>query len=220
MTKKSKPALYLIGGLARTGKTKIARAVMRRRHVASVSTDSIRAAIRKVLIGESYVAVHKVNLKGKVAFHRPGSLKVHHLIFTKDHWDEDEMTWQGVLGFIETHDRHKVDLLIEGIAVTPERIRRLKLKNLRIKAVFVRYGREAHLESILAYSRKKKDWIHTVIKEQEGDDTPVKKGVRKGIVKSTTLKKQARRFGYGYFDVTARPFETQIKAATSYLLKH
>ncbi len=219
MKNKHRPTLYLIGGLARTGKSKVMRAVMRLRHVAAASTDTTRAAIRKVLTGESYIAIHEARFRGKISFHRPGSLKVHHLTISKDHWNEDEMTWQGILGLIETHDRHRANLLIEGIAITPERVRRLRLKNLRVRAVFLGYEHESHLESILAYSRKKKDWINTVIKEHGGDDTPVRKSVQEGIAKSSKLRKQARKLGYGYFDVSKRPFKAQIKAATTYLTR-
>lgn len=220
MKRKFKPTLYLIGGFARAGKTMVAREVMRRKRIISVSTDTIRAAIRKVLIGESRVAVEKASFRGKVAFHRPGSLKVYHFNIIKDYWDEDKMTWQGILGFIETHDRHKTDLLIEGIAITPERVHRLKLKNFRVKAVFVGYSRESYLESILTYSKKKNDWIHTVIKEHNGNDAPVKKWMRENVEKSGVLKKKVKKFGYGYFDVSERSFKTQVKTAVSYLLKH
>ncbi len=219
MQKNHRPTLYLIGGMARVGKSHVARAVIHRKRIATARTDIIRAAIRKAFTGESYIAIHDGYLRGAITFHRPGSLKEHRLTITRKHWDENEMIWQGALGFIETYDRHKENLLIEGVAITPERVHGLRLKNLRVRAVFLGYENESQIEAILAHSRKKNDWIQRVIEEHGGDEAPARRGLRKGIAKSVRLRRQAKRFGYGYFDVSAGSFRTQIKRATSYLLK-
>jgi len=219
MGKSHKHTVYFIGGPARVGKTIVAERIMRRKHLVIVSTDVIRAAVRKVLIGESRVSIEEINFKGKATFRRPGDLKVHKVTFEKSSDKDDELAWAGTLGLIETYDRkNNVDVLIEGIAVTPERVSRIKLKNLAIRAVFIGYGDESHADSVIAYSKKEGDWVQTWLKEHDGDDTNVKDWLRKGVVKSKRVEKLAKKFGYGYFDITKRPFKEQVQAVADYLL--
>ena len=218
--KDPKHTIYFIGGPARSGKTTVAERIMRRKHFVVVSTDVIRAAVRKVLIGESRVSIEEINFKGKAVFRRPGDLKVHKVTFEKSPKEsEDALAWVGTLGIIETYDRkNNVDVLIEGIAVTPERVSKLKLKNMAIKAVFIGYGDKSHTAAILEHARKKEDWVHTWIKEHGGDDSRVEDWVRKGVARSKVVEKLAKKFGYGYFDITKRPFKEQVQAIADYLL--
>jgi 2-phosphoglycerate kinase len=220
MSNKKKHTLYIIGGLSRVGKTIVFEKLMARRHAITIQTDAVRAAMRKVLIGESYVAVEKMRISVYATLHRHGSLTA----YTKNHTQrpkgEDDLAWAGVLGLIETYDRKdSADVIIEGVAITPERIHALTLKNLSVRAAFIGYGDSAHLQAILAYSEKKKDWVHTSIKEHGGDASHVTKWARDGVVKSRKLKKHAEEFGYGYFDVSARPFREHAAAVLAYLLK-
>ena len=220
MKNNKKHVIYLIGGQTRAGKTIISRQIMRRKHLISVSTDVIGAVVKKVLIDESYVSIEKISFKGKVSLRRPGDLKIHKIIFEKNSDENDNLTWDGVLGLIETYDRkNNIDILIEGIAVTPERVSRLKLKNLSIKAVFVGYSNESHADAILKSSKKNKDWIQIWLKEHGGDESLVEDWVKEGIIKSKRVEKLAKKFGYKYFDITKRPFREYVKAVSDYLLK-
>lgn len=193
---------------------------MQRKSVVMIPTDIIRFGINNIFLGESYISLEKISFKGVATFRRPGSLKVHKIKFNKKNQDRDDLAWFGASGMIHAYDRaNKTDVLVEGIAVTPERIHSLKLKNLVIRAAFIGYNNGSHLASILAYSKKKKDWVHTWIQEHDGDGAHVKKWVREKVVRSGALRKLARKFGYAYFDITKRPFRKHIESVTGYLLR-
>ncbi|HEX4104082.1 MAG TPA: hypothetical protein VHZ04_01220 [Candidatus Paceibacterota bacterium] len=219
MGKTKKHTLYLIGGPSRVGKSIIASEILRRRHLIAISTDGIRAAVRNVLVGESRVSVDRISFSVQAAFRRPGSLKVHKVHIVKKNQQQDDLAWQGVLGLVHAYDRgNRFDVLVEGIAVTPERVHRLakKLKNLKVKAAFVGYSNATHADAILAYAKEKKDWVHTWIKEQGRGDASVHEWVRKGIVKNAKLKRSARKFGYAYFNLSERPFNDHVRAVMRY----
>lgn len=216
--KKTKHTIYFIGGPARVGKTIISLKLIRQKHLIPISTDGIRAAMRKILIGESHVSVDHIEFKGNATFRRPGSLKPHKISFARKSKNEEDLAWIGVAGLIERYDaRNVADILIEGIAVTPGRVHSLKLKNLKVRAAFVVYSNESHMKSILRYSKKNNDWVQTWIKEHGGDTSHVKKWIQKEIVKNASTEKQAHRFGYGYFDVTERPFKSHVQTVLRYL---
>jgi hypothetical protein len=175
--------------------------------------------IRNVLTGMPHVAVEKISFRGNVTFHRPGNLKVHKADFSVKNETEDKLTWKGIVGLIDKYDEaNKTDVLIEGIAVTPERVHRLKLKNLSVKAAFLGYDNMSHLDTILTYSKNKNDWVQVWIKEYKGSDAHVREWVRKEIARSAKVKKLSKKFRYGYFDITKYPFEKYVRTVLRYLL--
>lgn len=210
----------MIGGPARVGKTTVVEKVMHRTHEMMLSTDGIRFGINNIFLDESDISMEKISFKGVATFRRPGSLKIHKIKFEKIDQDRDDLAWLCARGIIHGHDRaNKSDMLVEGIAVTPERVHQLKLKNLTIRAAFIGYNNESHLSTIMAYSKKKKDWVYRWIQEHDGDDAHVKKWAQKERVKSVAMEKLAKKFGYAYFDVTKRPFKEHVAAITKYLLR-
>ena len=215
-----KHTLYLIGGLSRAGKTTVLKNLMGRRPAITIQTDAIRNAIRKVLVGEAYVAVKDIKVSTRTTFHRPGNLKKFAIARTRHFKGEDEFTWAGVLGLIEAYDRkNKTDVIIEGVAITPQKVHALKLKNLRTRAAFVGYSNTSHLQTILAHSAAEKDWIQTSIKEHGGGTSHLTKWFREEVAKGRRIQKFARKFHYGYFDAGERPFRQHVAAVVAYLLK-
>jgi adenylate kinase family enzyme len=213
MKTKQKHTVYFIGGPGRVGKTTVAEEILRRKHLVVISSDAIRAGIRKVLIDE-------VSFKGKAKFRRPGDLRTHEIAFTRARMTDDELAWIGVIGLLEGYDRkNRVDVLVEGIVVTPEQVHRLKLKNLVTRAAFIGYTNESHLASILAYSKKEKDWVYKSIQDHGGSDAHLKPWARQEMAKSATMKKLAKKFGYKYFELSGQSFEQTTRAVADYLLK-
>jgi 2-phosphoglycerate kinase len=218
MKKSNHHTLYVIGGLGRVGKTTVFAKLVERNHAITIQSDAIRAALRKVLIGESHVSVRKLHINARAAFQRPGNLTMHTVNHVVDTKDEDELAWIGIIGILETYDRtNSADVIVEGIAVTPERLHALKLKNLAVRAAFIGYNSESHLEAMIDFARKQKDWVHTSIEERGGDTSHVAEWVREGIVKSKKMERAAKKFGYGYFDITERPFKKHVMAVVKYL---
>lgn len=216
--RKKRPTVYILGGLSRTGKTTVTMKLMRRRRLVVFSTDTIRRTIRGVLTGEPNRGVERVTFRGYVTIREPGNKKLRKIPFGRKDQSEDDLAWEGARAIIMGYDRPgRGDLLVEGVAVTPERVYALKLKNLKVRAAFFGYSKESHLDSILAYSKKRKDRIYKWIHEHGGDDSQVRKWVEKGIVTSKQLQKSARKFGYRYFDISGRPFREHVANVLTYL---
>ncbi|HEY5221356.1 MAG TPA: hypothetical protein VIJ29_04450 [Candidatus Paceibacterota bacterium] len=223
VNKGKKGTMYFIGGLARTGKTTIAEKVARKGSMLPISADAIRSGTRNLLIGEYRTSMEKISFKTIATFRRAGSSKIYKKRFGRNDQSEDELAWESVIGLIHAYDgkpgKGGYHLLVEGVAVTPEHLKALKLKNLNIKAAFIGYSHPSHVESILTHAKKKKDWVHQWIKEGWGNEADVHGWVRTGIIQSAKMKKMSKRFGYGYFDVAELPFEKHVQAVTKYLLK-
>jgi 2-phosphoglycerate kinase len=218
---KRKHTLYFIGGESRVGKTTVFNEMRKRHDMITIQADAIRAGIRKALIGESRVTIEKLHIATRATFRRPGNLKLHTVNRIQNPKSEDDFSWLGILGLIEGYDRkNTTDVIIEGIAVKPKRVHGLKLKNLKIRAAFIGYNDISHLKAILAHSKQQKDWVHTSIKEHGGDTSHIEAGVRRGIKHSEKTERLAKKFGYGYFDVTARPFKQHVMAVVAYLSKN
>lgn len=201
--------LYLIGGSARSGKSTILNKLIQNAACHATSTDSLRAGIRKALLDESYISVDKLSFTGELTFRKPGepSQPQHQRHFFKE-VSEDEITWQTAVGLIEHHDRNDTSLALEGIAITPERVQTLKLKNLKIKAVFVGFTSSSAFEHILGHSVRQQDWIYTVIhKEQQGDDTTMRSWLTEEMEKSLKTAEDAKKLGYPFFQLDGANFE-------------
>lgn len=211
--------VYVIGGLPRTGKTIVFREMVRRCHAITIQTDAVRAAIRKVLVGESYVSVQKMRINVQATLGASGNSVAHAINRTQIPSGEDGLAWTGVLSLLETYDRdNATDVIVEGVAATPEHIHALALKNLSVRAAFIGYHNVAHFDKVLAYAHEKNDWVQASIDEHGGGTDHVKEWVHGGVAQSLELERIAEKLGYGYFDVSARPFDEHIEAVVAYLL--
>jgi 2-phosphoglycerate kinase len=224
--KKTKHYLYVIGGPARVGKSTVADKVMRQKNLIMLSTDALRSAVDSIFLDQSPISLENIGMQkkfsfnGAITFQKSNTSKTSKLIFKRTNQDRDDLAWLAAVGLINAYDRSdNIDVLVEGNAVTPERVHQLKLKNLIVRAAFIGYNDESHLASILAYSKQNKDWIYKWIQEHKGDDAHIKQRAQGKIKKSIVIKKLAKKFGYGYFDVAKEPFRKHIDAVTSYLLR-
>lgn len=209
--------LYAIGGCARTGKTTVLKALLERLPIMPISSDILRASMRNVLFDEPYVSVEKLDFEGSVTFHRPLEKGSEHKTF-KQSMDEDGMTWKAVVGAINPFDRRGMPVVIEGIAITPERLHALKLKNLTIRAAFLGFSDPSHIETMLVHAKKENDWVNKVITENDGDETSFRTWADEQIVQSKKTKELCEQFGYAYFDITEKLFDEHVNIVRNYLL--
>jgi 2-phosphoglycerate kinase len=208
--------LYLLGGSARSGKTIIANQVVRRKPMWAIASDALRASWRKVIVGESYINVDQLDLRGTTVFRRPGSLKPHKRAIRRS-LSEQDLTWKAVVGLIEHMDRKNKDVFIEGIALTPQRVHSLRLHHLSLRAAFVGFTREDHLAQILRYAHRHQDWIHASIKEH-GSDAYARHWFNENLQRNLETKKQCQRYGYRFFDVSQPPFKKFVQKVSRYLV--
>lgn len=139
--------LYLIGGRSRAGKSTIARGLAQRQSLGvEIKTDYIRAAIRHVLVGEvPRKDINRVTFCGIATYQETDRPKNEGTVpIGRIDQGEDDLAWLGVLGLLlQIYDGKGVDVLVEGVAITPERVYELqpKLKKLQIKnPAFIGYS--------------------------------------------------------------------------------
>ncbi len=209
--------LYLLGGLARSGKTTVFKEIVFKKPIISVTTDSLRASVRNVLLDEPYVTVEEIAFNGTARFRRPGSLEIVEKKFTSEA-NEDELTWKAVLGFINPYDRKDIDVFVEGIAITPERVSKLQLKNLTPRAAFLGFSDPHYIDTIIKHAHEQKNWVYTVIQEHGGDESEVRRWFAESLEKNKELERMAKEHGYQYFDASSKSFEEYISEVTTYLL--
>ena len=115
-------------------------------------------------------------------------------------------------------DRKDVPILVEGIAITPERASSLPLKNLKIKAAFTGFADASSLDHILAYAHKHKDWIYKVLQENDNKDDSIRSWFNEELAKNQQLAAKVKKFGYAFFPVDSANFEKYCDTVAKYFL--
>ena len=211
--------LYTIGGSARSGKTTTLNMIMERHPIMAISFDAVREGMRNALIGESYISATSISFEGKATFHRPGEKSdITHTEQFSQETNQDDLAWKTMEGIIAFYDRKNISLAIEGASITPERIKKLNLKNLILRPVFVGFMNESYLDTILEQSNIKKDWIYRWIQENNGDDTVVRNWFDNQLQENYLIAQQAKEYGYHFFEIKENNFEENCKAMAKYLL--
>ncbi|MDB5259086.1 MAG: hypothetical protein JWO73_294 [Candidatus Taylorbacteria bacterium] len=213
--------LYLIGGSPRSGKTIIFKEMINRKPMIAISSDALRESARYTLTEEPFVSIQKLSFEGDVSFHRAGENKdISHAKHFSYDIDQEELTWKAIVGLINFYDRKSGNsLIIEGMAITPERVKSLSLKNLKIKAAFVGFTDDSHLKNILEYAHANEDWVHKKITlEDGGDDSSVRKWFNEELGKNKEDATLAKEYGYEFFSPHEGSFEEYTNKVVEYLL--
>lgn len=209
--------LYIVGGSPRAGKTTIVEKFLEQNPIPSTSTDALRAAMRNALFDEPYVTAEKLSIKGNVEFRRPGYKERLKKSFSSD-IPENELAWKAAVGLIDHYDRRNQSLILDGMVFDPEQVRRLKLTNLAVKVLFVGYNSVSHADTIIEHAKGNPyDWINDWLGETEGDEKEIRDWVATEVDRSNINAQLATKYGYGYFDITIKPFNEHIDAALNYL---
>ena len=212
--------LYFIGGPPRTGKTTIMNSLIQERPMVAISFDVVEGGLRKALFGESFVDAKDLRISGEALLRTPGEKnqrpkKFNHQI------GMGQLGWRAVIGQIEHYDMQldNADLVVEGAGIMVGRVQELSLANFAIRAAFVGFTDEGYADVVLAQAKANpSDWLNIWLKETDGDETSIREMVAAGIKRSKTEAKAAAKYGYGFFDITKRPFEEHVKAVQEYLL--
>ena len=184
--------LYIIGGSPRCGKTTIFNSFINKKPMIGIPTDAIRAGVRY--------------------------LNKHNRINFSEEEIENNLPWEMILGLIHRYDHKNIPLIIEGVVITPERVKNLKLKNLKLKAVFVGFTEEAHIEKIIQQGQTDKDWVYDHIANNNGDDTEVRKMFKDLQEKNKLTKEKAEEYGYSFFSPEGLPFDEYCDKVVKNLL--
>ena len=213
--------LYLIGGSPRSGKTIIFNSVINKRPMVAISSDALREGARFALTGESFANISDLSFDGDVSFHRTGDgTGVSYTKHFSQRVSDDELTWNVVCGLINFYDKKDIPVIIEGMVITPERVKSLDLKNLKIKAAFVGFTDNLQLKSMLEYAHVNKDWIYKeIIDGDKEDESSVKKWYDEEKENNKHVAFDARRYGYGFFSPNESSFQEYCDKVIKYLLE-
>jgi len=125
--------IILIGGAPTAGKSYAAKQIADSLKMPWISTDDIREQMRKTSKKEDFK---------NLFFHSDPSLNaVKYLLkysadeIVENQNDESADVWKGVKDFIEKNSAG--GLIVEGVAVLPSLVKKLKVKNKEIKVVFL-----------------------------------------------------------------------------------
>lgn len=168
----------------RCGKSTIRDKVLLQRPMKSISTDDVREAILDL-----------DRRKWRTEF-------VDGVIW-------DKVPWRIAVELIGQFDEHKADVILEGVMITPERADFIKkrLKNLKMRAAFVGFTGDAHIETIIQKAHANKDWVYHKIQKKGGDDTEIRQILNKAKEKNKILEQKAKEYGYEYFTLENPSFK-------------
>ncbi len=184
--------LYLIGGSPRCGKTTIFNSFINKKPMIAIPTDAIRAGVR--------------------------FLNKHSRINFSEDEIENNLPWEMVVGLIHRYDHKNIPLIVEGVVITPERVKNLKLKNLELRVVFVGFTGDSHIEKIIKHGQIEKDWVYDHITKENGNDTEIRKMFKNIQEENKLVKEKADEYGYSFFSPENLSFDVYCNSVVEYLL--
>lgn len=182
--------IYVISGTSRSGKTLIAKKMMKQCEIPYLSLDWIVMGFTN---GIPEYGLHDKLWPNEIA----------------------EKFWNFLKAMFENMIWTETDYIIEGEAVLPELIDELLKKYPdRIKVCFVGYTDidiSKKIKDVYNYSDEKNDWL-----TNESDDY-IERHISNMIEYSKRVKKSSEKYGVRYFD-TSRNFTQVLDDAIEYLL--
>jgi len=196
-----------------------------RKGLIELPTDYIRAVIRLIFVGENR-GLSAIAFEGETTLLSSNGEKIPPKQFKIPSQGEDDNAWNALVGLINDYDReNQNDVLIEGVAITPERVSELKLTNLDKKAVFIGYSNaELYAQRRITYAKEFKDkepnnydWPAIQAKGEEQHMQDILREARDRVPQNAALKERAEGLDIPYFDLTEKSFDEHVQAVMNYL---
>jgi 2-phosphoglycerate kinase len=135
-----------IGGAPTVGKSYITKRLSKDFHLPWISTDSVRGMMREIVNRNQYLDLFRLDMSNKYAGRYLSSHSVNKII--EDHNGESKDVWKGVRAILKT-DHVWNDFIVEGVAVLPEFIARLKHDDCIIDALFLTVSSEEKVREVV-----------------------------------------------------------------------
>jgi len=187
--------IYLLGGPPRVGKSIISNQIRQKHALSVVSTDTLAAALQRVLGLEAapdlyvFEAFNKMSMAQRVQFitREPAGL----IDYVNR---ESRVVWEAVEAYIHReHDEGRA-VLIEGVAVLPALVN--QLRELPYRAVFIGNQGKNHQENIKRSAEENPhDWMRNV------SDAYIRAFAMFVNRMSATIEQQAKQYGFEYIEM-------------------
>src|SRR5258708_2011258 len=212
--------LYLLGGLQWTGKSDISREIGKAIPSTKIlHTDDIRDCIKEIIrFGPSQIPEgSSKNLTLNIC-----DMEITKEV-TRDDGKENDYGWLFSLETIDICDQqNKSDIVVEGVAVTTDLIRGLRLKNLNIKIALLGFNDPSYAKILIDHLETTDIENHMRAAMRDSNQSPkqfIEEAMSIMVRQSNILKQEVK--DDEYFDVTKLgPFDARIKTITDTLLRH
>lgn len=194
---------YLIGGVPRAGKTKLALELIGRKPMLAFSTDAMRYTLRRVLAQDSFPDLFRERkfLSGNYESLRIMRDEPEKLIEIQNR--ESRIVWESVNNFIASNLEDGLDVVVEGVAVLPEFVSKL---NYEYEVIFIGNRSEGHIDFVRQNARHNPhDWLGS------SNDEMIESFCAFNKVFSQYFADEAAKFDFRYVDITDNVFEKDIQ---------
>lgn len=212
--------LYLVGGPPRAGKSIIMSQFMQLRPMHHISMDAVQEGVRHLFVDDPFQILHTVHFEGWTEFKKRGTQDQIRQEFSAE-TNELDLARKSVLGMLDHYERSKSDVAVEGLHITPEWVHSLKLSGFTIATAFVGYTNPNYVEGILEHARNNEhDWVNEWLSIHDGNDTKLRSWVSERAQECRDTAQLAEKYGYPFFDASAKPFPEYVKEVLAYLSEH
>jgi 2-phosphoglycerate kinase len=151
--------IFLLGGPPRVGKSIISRKIQQKHAISAISTDSLGAVLESVLSPEAAPDLFVFDRFGKMPLAERMKLIMKDPAALIDYViKENHVVWNAVEAFTRRENNEGRDALVEGVAVLPELISRLK--DIPHRVVFIGNQGENHKKNIKRFAEdNENDWM-------------------------------------------------------------
>lgn len=192
--------ILLLGGPPRVGKSVIAGRIRQKCAVSVVSTDSLGAVLENVLSPAEapdlfvFDRFNKMPLAARTALIRKDPAELIDYVRRESH-----VIWKAVEVLIRKENEEGRDLFLEGTAVLPELVSRLK--NVSHRAVFIGNQGVNHKANIRRFARENEhDWM------QNMSDRYISTFALFVNRMSVYIEQEAARYGFEYLEMDKKQF--------------
>jgi 2-phosphoglycerate kinase len=192
--------IYLLGGAPRIGKSIISSEIRKKHAVSVVSTDSLGAVLENVLSPEAVLDLFVFDKFSKMPLAERVKWMTRNPAMLIDYVrKESHVVWKAVESFIRRENDEGRDVLIEGVAVLPELISRLK--DIPRRVVFIGNQGDDHKESIKRFAQENEnDWIRDV------SDQYISAFALFVQQMSAYIEQEAQKYGFRYIEMDKESF--------------
>jgi hypothetical protein len=185
-------------------------------------TDYIRFVIRMIFAGGNF-GLSAIGFEGESTFVAADGSVLRKQRIHIDIQGEDPVAWRALNGLLIDYDgRNENNILVEGVALAPENVRKLRLKNLGLRAVFTGFVTEDTIEPLrdylLAFGERDKDHLYDeLIKSGKPPDQFISEWVRNAIKDAAFLRDRVQHEGLQFVG-RSEPFDNHIHNLADALL--